>query len=60
LEQINQRDALSSHSAVLNVIKNGQFISANDYTKEQLNIHNDAQIQKAVGNLKKIILDQPR
>jgi|TARA_R110001583_G_scaffold140806_1_gene292941 methyl-accepting chemotaxis protein len=59
LEQINQRDAISSHSAVLEFNQNGQFISANDYTKEQLNIHNDAQIQKAVGNLKDY-LDQPR
>lgn len=59
LEQINQRDAISSHSAVLEFTKNGQFISANEYTKEQLNIHDNAQIQTVVGNLNDY-LDQPR
>lgn len=59
LEQINQRDAISSHSAVLEFNQNGQFISANDYTKKQLNIENDTQIQLVVGNLKDY-LDKPR
>jgi methyl-accepting chemotaxis protein len=52
LEQINQRDAISSHSAVLEFSHGGQFISANDYTLEQLNIHDHSQMQKVVGNLK--------
>ncbi|MFT6899795.1 MAG: methyl-accepting chemotaxis protein, partial [Paraglaciecola sp.] len=59
LEQINQRDAISSHSAVLEFTKNGQFISANEYTKEQLNIHDNAQIQTVVGNLNDY-LDPPQ
>jgi methyl-accepting chemotaxis protein len=59
LEQINQRDAISSHSAVLEFNQSGQFISANDYTKEQLNIHDNAHMQTVVGNLKDH-LDQPR
>ena len=52
LEQINQKDAISSHSAVLEFNKNGQFISANEYTKEQLKINDNNQIQTVVGNLR--------
>lgn len=52
LEQINQRDAISSHSAVLEFNKSGQFISANDYTKEQLNLYSNEQIKSVFGNLK--------
>ena len=52
LEQINQKDAISSHSAVLEFNKNGQFISANAYTKEQLKVNDNNQIQAVVGNLK--------
>ncbi|MEW6989981.1 methyl-accepting chemotaxis protein [Colwelliaceae bacterium 6441] len=52
LEQINQRDAISSHSAVLEFSHNGQFISANDYTKEQLNLSDEKQLQSVMGNLK--------
>jgi methyl-accepting chemotaxis protein len=52
LEQINQRDAISSHSAVLEFDKNGQFISANEYTQDQLDIHNHAQMLTIIGNLK--------
>jgi len=52
LEQINQRDAISSHSAVLEFNQSGQFISANDYTKKQLNLYDDIQMQTVVGNLK--------
>jgi methyl-accepting chemotaxis protein len=59
LEQINQKDAISSHSAVLEFSQSGQFISANEYTQKQLNIHDHAQMQKVVGNLKDH-LDQTR
>ena len=52
LEQINQRDAISSHSAVLEFNPDGQFISANDYTKQQLNIDNYEQLKSVFGNLK--------
>ena len=38
LEQINQKDAISSHSAVIEFNDDGKFLSANEYTKKQLNI----------------------
>jgi methyl-accepting chemotaxis protein len=60
LEQINQRDAISSHSAVLEFNQDGQFISANDYTQEQLNIHDDAKMRNVVGNLNDYLADQAR
>lgn len=59
LEQINQRDAISSHSAVLEFSRSGQFMSANDYTKEQLKLDDDAQLEAVIGNLKDH-LDGPR
>jgi methyl-accepting chemotaxis protein len=59
LEQINQKDAISSHSAVMEFNQSGQFISANQFTYEQLNIVDEAQMQSLLGNLKDH-LDQPR
>lgn len=59
LEQINQKDAISSHSAVMEFNQNGQFISANPFTYEQLNISDTVQMQKVLGNLKDH-LDAPR
>lgn len=52
LEQINQKDAISSHSAVMEFNQDGQFISANQFTYEQLNIVDDMQMQSVLGNLK--------
>lgn len=52
LEQINQKDAISSHSAVMEFNQSGQFISANEFTHEQLNIDDDVQMQHVLGNLK--------
>jgi len=52
LEQINQKDAISSHSAVMEFTQSGQFISANQFTYEQLNIVDDKQMQSVLGNLK--------
>ncbi|NLQ17983.1 PAS domain S-box protein [Marinomonas sp. M1K-6] len=51
LAQINQRDAISSQSAVLEFNKHGDFTLSNEYTKKQLDI-NDDQMQTVVGNLK--------
>jgi methyl-accepting chemotaxis protein len=59
LEQINQRDAISSHSAVLEFNQSGQFISANEYTQTQLKIYDAAQMLTVVGNLNDH-LDQSR
>lgn len=59
LEQINQKDAISSHSAVMEFNQSGQFISANQFTYEQLNIVDEAHMQALLGNLKDH-LDQPR
>lgn len=52
LEQINQKDAISSHSAVMEFNQSGQFISANEFTYEQLNIGDGKQMQTVLGNLK--------
>ena len=52
LEQINQKDAISSHSAVMEFNQSGQFISANQFTYEQLNIVDEVQMQSLLGNLK--------
>jgi methyl-accepting chemotaxis protein len=52
LEQINQRDAISSHSAVMEFNENGQFISANEYTQKQLNVFDEAKMLTVIGNLK--------
>jgi len=57
LEQINQKDAISSHSAVMEFNQNGQFISANAFTYEQLNISDDTQMQSVLGNLKEHLDD---
>ena len=59
LEQINQKDAISSHSAVMEFNQSGQFISANQFTYEQLNIVDEVQMQSLLGNLKDH-LDEPR
>ncbi len=52
LEQINQKDAISSHSAVMEFEHNGEFISANEYTYEQLGIDDVVKMQSVLGNLK--------
>lgn len=52
LEQINQKDAISSHSAVMEFDSNGHFISANEFTHEQLGIRDADQMQLVLGNLK--------
>jgi methyl-accepting chemotaxis protein len=39
-------------SAVLEFNQKGQFISANEYTQEQLKLKDNNQLQKVVGNLK--------
>lgn len=52
LEQINQKDAISSHSAVMEFDQSGQFISANAYTYEQLNISDATLMKTVLGNLK--------
>ncbi|TMM42004.1 methyl-accepting chemotaxis protein [Colwellia ponticola] len=52
LEQVNQRDAISSHSAVLEFDEKGHFILANEYTQKQLNIFNDPTMLTVIGNLK--------
>lgn len=52
LEQIDQKNAISSHSAVMEFDANGQFISANAFTHEQLNIHDVTQMELLLGNLK--------
>lgn len=52
LEQIDQKDAISSHSAVMEFDASGRFISANAFTHEQLNIHDVAQMELLLGNLK--------
>lgn len=52
LEQINQKDAISSHSAVIEFNEDGQFLSANEYTKKQLNISEGSNIASVFGNLR--------
>lgn len=52
LEQIDQKDAISSHSAVMEFDETGKFLSANAFTHEQLNINDAAQMELLLGNLK--------
>lgn len=52
LEQINQRDAISRHSAVMEFNRSGNLISANPFTHQQLNTTDDSQMVSIVGNLK--------
>jgi methyl-accepting chemotaxis protein len=52
LEQINQKDAISRHSAVMEFNRIGKLISANQFTQQQLNITDDKQMETIVGNLK--------
>lgn len=52
LEQINQRDAISSHSAVMEFSLDGKFISANKYTLQQLNLEDDKKMPNVIGNFK--------
>jgi methyl-accepting chemotaxis protein len=51
LEQINQRDAISRHSAVMEFNKDGKLITANDFTHQQLNTTDLTQMESIVGNL---------
>ncbi len=52
LEQIDQKNAISSHSAVMEFDETGKFISVNEFTHEQLNIKDAAQMELLLGNLK--------
>lgn len=52
LEQINQRDAISRHSAVMEFNKDGKLITANEFTHQQLNTTGLTQMESIVGNLK--------
>jgi len=51
LEQINQKDAISSHSAVIEFNREGEFANANPYTLKQLDIQDSAQVKEVIGNL---------